>query len=165
MSYYNSRTTRLPGYNYSTPGYYFITMCTENIRPILGSIVGTGLLDGPSVALSPYGKVVAQQLDEMSDFYSHIKIDKYVVMPNHVHMILHIPESLQGPSGRPIPTNATVGKFVGTFKRFCNRQYGHNIWQSRSYDHVIRNEQDYLRIWQYIESNPARWKEDKLYTE
>ena len=83
----------------------------------------------------------------------------------YVRMILHIPESLQGPSGRPIPTNATVGKFVGTFKRFCNRQYGHNIWQSRSYDHVIRNEQDYLRIWQYIESNPARWKEDKLYTE
>ena len=60
----------------------------------------------------------------------------------------------------PVSTNSKLSKFVGTFKRFCNRQCGGNIWQYRSYDHVIREDKDYQKIWLYIAQNPAKWEED-----
>ena len=83
-------------------------------------------------------------------------------MPDHIHMIIVVSN---GQSGRPVPTNnqkidntnSTVSKFVGTFKRFCNKEYGENIWQPRYYDHVIRNEQDFKEAWEYIENNSMKW--------
>ena len=80
--------------------------------------------------------------------------------------VLDCPLSVQkGQSGTPVPTsgnktdnrNSTVSKFVSTFKRFCNKEYGENIWQGRYYDHVIRDQQDYDEIWEYIENNPRQW--------
>jgi len=59
--------------------------------------------------------------------------------------------------------NSEISKFVSTFKRFCNKEYGENIWQSRSYDHVIRGERDYREIYEYISNNPGRWVEDRFY--
>ena len=165
---------RLKEYDYNTSGYYFITICTKNKAKILWDIVGTGVLDGPKTKLSEYGEIADQQIKIMSDFYDYISVDKYVIMPNHIHLILHVHSGpsgrpKNGPSGRPVPTtpstNSAVSKFVGTFKRFCNRKYGKNIWQSRSYDHIIRGEQDYKEIWEYIEENPAKWREDKFYIE
>jgi REP element-mobilizing transposase RayT len=85
------------------------------------------------------------------------------VMPNHIHLLLQITDCDNGPSGRPVPTNTKVSQFVGTFKRFCNREIGENIWQYRSYDHVIRGEKDYLKIWNYIDGNPSKWLEDCYY--
>ena len=64
----------------------------------------------------------------------------------------------------PTRQNTTLSRFVSTFKRFCNKLYGKNIWQYMSYDHIIRGEEDYKEIWQYIDKNPAKWKEDKFYT-
>ena len=61
------------------------------------------------------------------------------------------------------PTNNRISQFIGTFKRFCNRAYGRNIWQARSYDHVIRGEQDYREIWAYIDENPSRWTADRFF--
>lgn len=165
MTYYNRKTTRLPNYNYSAPGYYFITICTKDKHKLLGEVVGTGLPDGPEVRLSALGEVANQQLAAMSDFYNQFKLEKYIVMPNHVHLLLYIPDCDQGPSRRPVPTNSEVGKFVGTFKRFCNRKYGRNIWQSRSHDHVIRSEQDYRNIWQYIEHNASKWTQDCFFVD
>lgn len=51
----------------------------------------------------------------------------------------------------------------GTFKRFCNKSSNYDLWQARSYDHIVRNEQDYQRIRQYIDTNPAKWQEDRFY--
>ncbi len=72
-----------------------------------------------------------------------------------------------GQSERFVPTreksNSAVSKFVGTFKRFCNREYGENIWQYRFHDHVIRNGADYQKIWQYIDSNISKWRDDCFY--
>lgn len=104
MDFLTRKRIRLPDYDYSTPGYYFITICTRDKQPILGQVVGTGLPDGPKVALSDHGKLARRQLEIMTDFYPHVKLEKYIVMPNHVHMILHITESEQEPSGRPVPT-------------------------------------------------------------
>ncbi|MBQ3573935.1 MAG: hypothetical protein IJA16_04995, partial [Clostridia bacterium] len=94
-------------------------------------------------------------------------IDKYVIMPNHIHMIITILETEQfnGPSGTPVPTNSLIAKFVSTFKRFCNKEYGENIWQARSNDHIIRGEKDYQKIWEYIDTNAIRWEQDCFYNE
>ena len=87
-------------------------------------------------------------------------------MPNHIHLLLFVRQG--GQSGRPVPTtkvdaNSIVSRFVSTFKRFCNKEYGENIWQSRFNDHIIRNRQDYEAHVRYIHENPIRWREDELY--
>ncbi|MBQ6837002.1 MAG: transposase [Clostridia bacterium] len=158
------KNIRLRGYDYSTPGWYFITICTKNKEKLLCDIVGTDILGGPKIIFTEWGNIVNSQLIKMRDFYSHIKIDRYIVMPNHVHLILHITEK-SGPPGRSVPTNSVVSDFVGTFKRFTGRQIGANIWQNRSNDHIIRGEEDYLKIAEYIENNPYKWKDDCFYCE
>lgn len=165
MTYFSRKTTRLPDYDYSDPGYYFITLCTKEKRKFLGEVVGTGLLDGPKVQLSSYGEVAKAQLEQMADFYDTINLESYIVMPNHIHLLLRIQEKENMRTGRLSPTSSAIGKFVGTFKRFCNKRYGKNIWQMRSHDHVIRGEKDYLKIWSYIENNAAKWKQDCFYME
>ena len=69
--------------------------------------------------------------------------------------------------GTPVPTNANsvVSRFVSTFKRFCNKEYGKNIWQPRFYDHVIRGDEDYKEIWEHIDTNPQKWHDDEFYVE
>jgi len=158
------KTIRLKDYDYSTPGWYFITICTKNKEKLLCNIVGTDILGGPKIIFTEWGMVVNEQLKYMSDFYSHIKIDKYVIMPNHIHLLICIMER-KGPPGRSVPTNSVVSDFVGTFKRFTGRQIGVNIWQSRSNDHIIRGEEDYLKTAEYIENNPYKWKDDCFYRE
>ena len=159
------KTTRLPDYNYSSPGYYFITVCTKGKQKLLCDIVGTGLPDGPRIRFTQQGKIVENQLQSMTDFYEDIVLDKFIIMPNHVHMIIQVLQDGNGPSGRPVPTNSKISKFIGTFKRFCNREIGGNIWQYRSYDHIIRGKQDYQKIWNYIQGNPSKWLEDCFYVE
>ena len=155
---------RLENFDYSTTGYYFITVCTAKKQKILCDIVGCGILDAPKITLSETGKIVKNQLDFMSDFYDNIKIDKYIIMPNHLHIIIKI----CGDGGVPRtshPTDNLISNFVGTFKRFSNKYVRNNIWQKSFYDHIIRDENDYLRIWEYIENNPAKWTEDEYYSE
>ncbi len=162
---FNRKKIRLENYNYNTPGYYFVTICTKGKQKLLCDIVGTGVLDGPQIKLTKYGEVVKKQADYMTGFYDDIKLDKYVIMPNHVHMLINIIQTDSGPSGMPVPTNSKISNFVGTFKRFCNKKIGENIWQYRSNDHIIRDYNDYLKIWNYIDTNPHKWAEDKFYIE
>ena len=156
------KNTRLPDYDYNSAGAYFLTICTEKRRCLLSRIVGTGVLDGPNVELTSYGKIAAESLNRMNDFYDNLSVESYVIMPNHIHMLLVVQE---GPSEKPVPTvqNSVVSRFISTFKRFCNKEYGRNIWQSRSYDHVIRNQQDFDKHLQYIYENPFAWQQDELY--
>ena len=85
-------------------------------------------------------------------------------MPNHVHILLQIENTLaEGTSRAPSPTNALIPHFVSTLKRFCHRDIGKLIFQRSYHDHVIRGKRDYLKIWEYIEHNPARWEEDCFY--
>ena len=88
----NRRSTRLQGYDYSSPGVYFLTICTQQRKCILSRVVGTGVLDGPCVALLPYGEVADKYIRQLNDHYEDLSIDSYVIMPNHVHFLLHIKE-------------------------------------------------------------------------
>ena len=82
-------------------------------------------------------------------------------MPNHIHIILIVDNN--GTSKAPSPTNNVISHAVSTLKRFVNKEIGYNIFQRSFYDHVIRNEEDYLNVWNYIDTNPAKWQEDKYY--
>lgn len=162
------KPNRLPAFNYSTPGAYFITICTQDMRPILGTVVGGGALDAPSVHLTKYGRTV-ERFILSGDRVPSVHVDKYVIMPNHIHTILLIngvlaPSEPDGTSRAPSPTNAVIPRFVSAFKRLCHQDIGKQIFQRSYHDHVIRNVEDYQRIWRYIDNNPARWCEDCFYT-
>ena len=101
----------------------------------------------------------------MSDFYDDIKLRKYVIMPNHIHLLIEISDCGKcGSSRTPNPTNSLIAGFISTFKRFCNRECGENIWQRSFHDHIIRGEKDYLKIWEYIDTNVIKWEDDCFYT-
>ena len=155
---------RLPEYDYGANGAYFVTVCTEGKRCILGHVVGGGVLDAPYTRLSEYGIAAEKTLLEMSAFYKDVAIEKYVIMPNHVHFIISI-NACGGPSRTPAPANARLPAFISTWKRFTNKKAGFPLWQRNYYDHVIRTEANYLRIWQYIDETPACWAEDEYYSE
>ena len=160
------KATRLQYYNYSSAGAYFITACTENRRQILSRIVGVDVLGDPkTVDLLPYGIVADKYIKRLSEFYQKLTVDQYVIMPNHIHLILFVRDD--GSPGTSTPTRQTslVSHFVSTFKRYCNKEYGENIWQRGFYDHIIRNREDYDGIKKYIYENPARWYFDELYSE
>ena len=159
------KNTRLQGYDYNAPGAYFLTICTENRRCLLSRIVGTGVPDGPKIELLPCGKIAAKHITQLNVFYDNISVESYVIMPNHVHILLLVKE--QGLPGTPASTlqNSIVSRFISTFKRFCNKEYGKNIWQSRSYDHVIRDQADFDEHLQYIFENPFGWQKDEFYSE
>ena len=157
---------RLIGYDYSTPGMYFITVCVKNKRWLLGRVVGCGDFDAPEMVLSEYGTILNKNLQLMDKKYQHIKIDKYVIMPNHFHVILNITDykvMTNGLSTSAKPYNSEISKFISLLKRLCNREYDWNIWQTSYYDHIIRDEKDYVEIWNYIDSNVSKWKYDCYY--
>ena len=89
-----------------------------------------------------------------------IHIDSYVIMPNHIHILITVSN---GTSGAPSPTNNVIPRFVGALKRLSNRKAGRNVFQRSFYDHVIRDERDYITHLGYINDNPAKWKQDEYY--
>ena len=157
MELQQRKPNRIPEYDYSQEGSYFITICTKDRQPILSKIVGGGALDAPTAVLTPIGEIARKYLIS-GNRISGITVDKYVIMPDHIHFILLVDETAaMGTSKAPSPTNAAIPHFVSTFKRFCHRDIGAVIFQRSYYDHVIRNQQDYDEIWQYIENNPRKW--------
>ena len=160
------KTPRYQSFDYNSVGVYFITICTQNRRCILSRIVGTGVLDCPSET--------DKYIKQLNDFYEHLSVEKYVIMPNHIHLLLWVKENKNktdnGQSRTPVPTNieranSVCSQFVSTFKRLCNKEYGENIWQARFNDHIIRNRHDYEEHVKYIYENPIRRYYDELYTE
>lgn len=159
MEFPKRKPTRLKGYDYSECGMYFLTVCTKNRKQLFGKIVGCGDFDAPQIMLSDYGKILDKYIRLMSDKYTHISVDKYVIMPNHFHMILKITEKKNGLSASAKPYNNETSKFVSLLKRYCNREYGENIFQASFNDHIIRGEADYKEIWEYINNNPLKLEE------
>ena len=152
------KNTRLVDYDYSQAGYYFITICVNNKQKLLGQIVGATVPGRPIVELTELGKNV----DAAIEYYMTnriVAIDKYVIMPNHIHLIIVIqPET--GDRGR-----SPLQHIVRSLKSYVTKKAGFSPWQKSFHDHIIRNEAEYRRIWQYIDENPQRWNEDCYYTE
>lgn len=152
---------RLKEYDYGQDGAYFVTFCTKNRKCLLSRIaVGPDAFIGPSVILTDAGKLVERYILGVEPAYPGIVVERYVIMPNHVHILLRIEQAGRGPMGASGPT---VGTVVRGIKGLTTRAVGCPIWQSSFHDHVIRDENDFLSRWSYIEANPARWAEDEYF--
>lgn len=150
---------RLPEYNYSSAGKYFLTVCIKNRQNILSDIVGGGALDAPKIVLSPIGKIVEKYILSTNNI-KNVSVLKYVIMPDHIHLLIGIQRPF-GTSRAPSPTNEIIPHSISTLKRFVNRDIGENIFQRSFYDHVVRGDVDYREIWEYIDANPIMWLNGK----
>ena len=148
---------RLKNFDYSKNGYYFVTICTADHKEILSTVtVGRGLAPA-EVILSPIGKIAEEQLLRLSLLHPLVKVEKYVIMPNHIHILLFIDGFSAGASPRP-----TLSDIICSFKSLTTRNCkvflpSTKLWQTSFYDHIIRNEEDYKIHYRYIEDNPVMW--------
>ena len=161
MSQPTRRPNRLSHFDYSAPGAYFITICTQNRKCLFWENVGASIARPQTQRLSHYGTIVDQVIRNISAHYPAVSVDHYVVMPNHIHLLLQINTD---PDGRAMPAPA-ISTVVQQLKGIITKRLGHCVWQKLFHDHVVRNEQDYKKIWQYIDGNPSKWEEDCFYVE
>ena len=179
----NRKSIRLKNYDYSSNGYYFVTICTQNREKLFGEIVGATLRGRPN---NP-DKIIVKWLLESENKFKDIKIDEYIVMPNHIHFIIKRAGDHIGSTGDHIgstgdhigSTGDHIGSplrdIIGWFKTMSTNEYiagvkdgrfmpfKGRLWQRNYYEHIIRNYDDYINIAEYIQNNPLKWEEDKLY--
>lgn len=145
---------RLSGYDYTTPGYYFITFNTRiRGKNILCTIhpVGTAALGGPKVSLTRAGLIVRELIENIPCVYSNARVDCYVIMPDHVHLILVLDPDNEPPRAAA-PTS--IPKIINSLKSLATKRCGTPLWQDEYYDHVIRNDTDLDETRRYIQNNP-----------
>ena len=175
MREHNRKMMRLTGQCYSANGSYFVTVCVKEKHCVFGR-VGDGVpdvpMEGPSgvpqIVFSTLGRMVYDRILEMAALSGGIRVDHFVVMPNHIHLLLSVTETVsaeRGTSRTPSPTNAKIPQFVSYLKRTTNKKAGFDLWQRSYYDHVIRDEEDYWHHWRYIDHNPLRWSEDEYHAQ
>ena len=150
MPFYSRKTPRMFGYDYATQNYYFVTICTHNKKCIFGK---------PG-SLSAIGEITQKHLIKIPNIYPGVSIDKFIVMPNHIHAIFVL-DGLDTPS---------LSRIIGQFKMSVTKEIRDNykidtVWQRSFHDHIIRNQKDYERIWLYIHGNPQKWNEDCFFSE
>ena len=175
------KNPRLRGWDYGAGGTYFVTFCTSAHRPVLSSIRRGDPCGRPPLVLTPLGECVAEAIA-----LTGVRVEHQVIMPNHVHLLL----TLERAATRAAPTGAgtqaatriasadgqtrvaaELGRLVGGVKsRSVHLAAGRGLevgrlWQRGYYDHIVRSENDFLRIWTYIDNNPLRWELDRYYTE
>ncbi len=156
------KSARLPGYDYSQPGAYFVTVCVRGSKCLFGDIA-EGILR-PNAA----GKMVAKWWSKLESKYPLINIDPYfMVMPNHFRGIVFIEAPRGGHVGPPLQKimqwfkTMTTNEYVHCFKESGWPAFQGSLWQRSFYDHSIRNEESLNRIREYIDNNPRRWELDK----
>ena len=155
---------RLKQYDYSTAGAYFITICTQNHRCLLSRIVRSECADDPvKLRYSDYGKIAAEQFALLEKRFPSLTVDRYVIMPNHIHMILMLEAAEHGEN------SPTVMEIVCAYTSLVTRECKKcrpidKLFQTSFYEHVIRGQKDYLETAEYIVNNPKQWEMDRLYS-
>ena len=164
------KRTRLLGYDYSQNGAYFITICTHEHKQILSKIRVGAIHESPELILTHYGKIVEQIIKSLPDRFD-ISVDKYVIMPNHIHLIISIfNQQERAIHELPLHSRSTISNAIGYLKMNVSKEIhktncNKKVWQRSFHDHIIRNEHDYEEIWQYIDNNPLKWESDCFYCE
>jgi putative transposase len=168
------RSIRLKGYDYSQPGAYFITICTQDRACLFGEVV-----DG-EMRLNDAGQMVQDVWDELPAFYPGVQTDAFIVMPNHIHGIIILvgagSHACLDEIGQPqgvAPTRLSLPDVVHRFKTMTTKRYidgvkkfgwtpfRRRLWQRNYYEHIIRNDHALQRIREYIWTNPLRWHLDR----
>ena len=141
-------------------GIYFVTICTKDRVQYLAEIeenavVGADIIR-PIVRLTDTGEILEHSINDIKNHYQDVNVLKYCIMPDHVHLLIHIDHEFNANGGRMIsaPTLSTI---IGSMKRYVSRQNEYPIWQKSFYDHIIRGEKEFREIWRYIENNPVNW--------
>lgn len=150
------KNIRLKNYDYSQAGYYFITICSKDKKYIFWDVGATSGRHYEKPPLSNIGEIIDLEINKINSIYENVEIDKYVIMPNHIHMII----VLNNAKGRS-KTAPTISRIIQQFKGSVSKQTGLSLWQKSFYDHIIRDEHEYQKIWNYIETNPLKWENDK----
>ena len=151
MTYYNRKSIRIPNYDYSTCNYYFLTICTHNRRCIFGN---------PG-KLNQFGRIAESHILQLEKHYQGLLVEKYVVMPNHIHMIIQLEDHSQVPDIRQVMAQYKSG----VSREIRKNDQSINVWQRSFHDHIIRNQKSFENIWLYIEGNPQCWEKDCFYVD
>ena len=175
---HHRRSIRLPGYDYSQPGAYFITLVTKNREELFGDVVNGQML------LNDIGKCAAVVYKTLLKHFP-IRIESNIIMPNHLHGILILPRMGEASVStisdfifdvvpdasprQPIGTTpGSLGAIVQNYKSISTRRInnlrrtpGEQVWQRNYYEHIIRGEEELQQISEYIIDNPQKWAEDQ----
>jgi REP element-mobilizing transposase RayT len=165
-SYPERKRLRMPGHDYAGAGPYFITAVTEGRLALFGDVINEHM------RLSRYGAIVENCWADLVNHYSHLTLDEFVVMPNHVHGVMWLRDA--GRAGlKPAPTNHVrpqrgLSEIVRALKTFSAKRInelrgtpGVPVWQRNYYERVIRNEREVNAIRDYIGANPLNWQLDR----
>ncbi|MHC1781452.1 MAG: transposase [Anaerolineaceae bacterium] len=174
---HHRHSIRLPGYDYSQAGVYFITICTYEKEPLFGTVTGGKMV------LNEYGLLIESEWKRIPNRFPLLLLGVFMIMPNHTHGIIKFMEkshvgARQGAEinsdncsfASPLPANPSLGMVVGAFKSTSARLFNglrhspsYPVWQRNYYEHIIRDDDSYLQIVEYILSNPASWEQDDLF--
>ena len=154
----NRKQNRLGEFDYGQEGAYFVTLCTQNRSRLfqMELPVGNGLC-----AVPEGNAIIHKWVSETENKFPGVVIDKYAIMPDHLHLIITIKERH---AGRSLPDvmrffkTMTTNEYIRGVKNGILTPFDRKLWQKSYYDHVIRNQQDYNEIWEYIENNPLKWE-------
>ena len=171
----NHKQMRLSQYDYSQPGYYFVTICAKNHKYCFGNVANGCAYQQPEIELSEIGKIAKQCWLEIPKHFPDTNLDEHIIMPNHLHGIIEIMDAIAIVGDRhacPLQSQSVKRQYqklpiiIGSFKSAVTKQINQNqnnvsfAWQKSYYDHIIRNEKSLQKIREYIVNNPAKWKED-----
>ncbi|MDR2182956.1 MAG: hypothetical protein LBE55_02165 [Clostridiales bacterium] len=156
------KPNRLKNYDYSSAGAYLVTVCTDGHNQLFGMIASRG--GRPEVAptslmqLSPLGKIVEAEIWQLSNTYDGVYVDCYVIMPNHVHMIIVI----RNGGGRP-KVAPTISRMMQQWKGAVTKKAKTTVWQKSFHERIIRNTDEYQRFVHNIHNNPSYWEKDRYF--
>jgi putative transposase len=168
---HHRRSIRLKGFDYSSEGLYFITICVQDRICLFGAV------ENGQMILNAAGQMVEAEWLKLPERFPNIELHEFVVMPNHFHGILEIVGRGGGTATRAAPTAAapTVGEMMGAFQSIVTVEYIRGVknegwprffqklFQRDYWEHIIRNERAFTNISNYIKNNPAKWEEDRFY--
>ena len=173
---YRIKSNRHPTWDYASNGYYFVTICTKNKESFFGDIVNE------KIELNRVSKIVEKYWREIPRHFSNVKLDEFVIMPNHLHGIIVIENDdcksyvrdaqlgrLYDVEERDKWRSGTLGVVINQFKRICTIKIKTDLkfqsfaWQVRFYDHIIQKPQELFEIQKYIQENPLKWHLDKYF--
>ena len=161
---HHRRSIRLPGYDYSQDGWYFVTICEQARKCLFGEITNA------KIQLYEYGRIVEECWKSLARQFKDVYLDEYVLMPNHLHGIIIIRKggSRTAPTSKTPERNKPLGRIVGAFKTVSTKRIniiqktpGSALWQRNYYEHIIRSEDELNHFRQYINDNPANWQTDR----
>ncbi len=144
MDNFTRKSNRLKNYDYSSNGLYFITVCANDMECLFGYVD----MENNMIILNDDGKRVnfyIQKIDE---------VDNYIIMPNHIHFIIRLDKDRN---------NKSIQRIISGFKRAVSMDFGYSPWQKSFHDHIIKSDEEYANIWNYVENNANKWKDDCFY--